>query len=409
MGVLRVDHPDIELFIRVKHNSDKINRFNLSIAITDKFMEAVGEDGDFDLTFEGKVHRTIRAKDLWETIMRSTWDWAEPGVIFIDRINNENNLNYCETITATNPCSEQPLPPFGACLLGSFNAVRYLRPANRPSLGRPQYLFDFAQLSVDIGDVVRAMDNVVDIAMYPLPEQRTMALGSRRMGLGFMGLANAIETMGFPYGGADYILMQDRILTVLMNESYHASIVLAKEKGAFPRYQAAKYNEQPFIQRLSPMVREDLAVHGIRNSHLISMAPTGTISFCMGNVSSGIEPVFAVEQKRIVEMPGGPEQFETIDYAYKHYGTVPVVADSVTPAQHVAVLASAQHFTDSAVSKTCNVPATTPWEDFKDIYASAWVKGAKGCATFTTGGKRNGLLEAKSVADCEGASCALAS
>jgi len=402
MGILRVDHPDIEEFIHAKQNDNKLSRFNLSIAVTDEFMGAVDGGSLFPLRFEGEVYRLVNARALWETIMRSTWDWAEPGVVFIDTINKENNLQYCETIAATNPCSEQPLPPFGACLLGSFNLVRYLRHRK----GKPD--IDVQSLRDDVKHVVRAMDNVVDTAIYPLPEQKEQAEANRRMGLGFMGMANAIEAIGYEYGTEDYIDVQSAIMDTLMDAAYYESAMLAKEKGAFPAY-TSKYLEQPFVRRLDPATFQVVRDHGIRNSHLVSMAPTGTISFCMGHVSSGIEPVFAVQQERIVQMPGGPVNYEVEDYSYKYLGVKPRTADEVTPEEHIAVLAAAQKYTDSAVSKTCNVPADTSWLDFKGIYKKAWAEGAKGCATFTTGGKRGALLQAKPVADCEGAACAIAS
>jgi len=408
MSMLRVDHPDIEEFILAKQNKDKFNRFNFSIAITDEFMRAVQTGSEFPLQFEGRTYRSISATTLWETIMRSTWDWGEPGVIFIDAINRENNLNYCEQIAATNPCSEQPLPPFGACLLGSVNLPRYLIPCAKPSKISQRWQLNVMQMAEDLKHIVRAMDNVVDVAMYPIAEQRQTAIGTRRMGIGLMGVANAIEACGFPYGTSDYIAMQDQVMEILKNECYYNSALLAKEKGPFPRYDADKYQQQPFIRGLGSKVQETIREHGLRNSHLISMAPTGTISMCLGHVSSGVEPVFSPRTQRVVQMPGGPVLYETVDYSVAHLGVEPRTAMQVSAQEHIAVLAAAQKHVDSAVSKTCNVPADTPWDDFKGLYMSAWQGGAKGCATFTSGGKRDGLLEAKPVADCEGPSCALA-
>jgi ribonucleoside-diphosphate reductase alpha chain len=406
MGILRVDHPDIEEFIRAKQNSDKLNRFNLSIAITHEFMECLEAGVPFSLRFEGKAYREVDPRVLWETIMRSTWDWGEPGVIFIDTINNANNLQYCETIGATNPCSEQPLPPFGACLLGSINLVRFVEAISGPRAGGPRYKLDLRSLAQVLGPVVRALDNVVDVAMYPLPEQRQSAIANRRMGLGLMGVANALEACGAPYGTQEYIEMQSAVMTVLKNEAYNASAQLAKEKGVFPNYRPELYPDRPFIKSLWPSVQAAIREHGIRNSHLISIAPTGTISLCMDNVSSGIEPVFAVNGRRIVQMPGGPVEFSTVDYGYDRLSVIPRTAMEVTAQEHIDVLTAAQMHVDSSISKTCNVPSDMPWEAFKDLYMSAWKGGAKGCATFQDGGKRGSLLQAAPVQDCQGDSCA---
>lgn len=403
MGILRVDHPDIEEFIRAKQNSDQLNRFNLSIAVTDAFMEAVELGDDFALGFEGRVHRRVDARTLWEAIMRSTWDWGEPGVVFIDAINHWNNLQYCETIRATNPCSEQPLPPFGACLLGSFNLVRYLDPMCPTVVGKPKHKLNLFRLAQDVGPVVRAMDNAVDVAYYPLPEQRQSAISNRRMGLGVMGLANALEACGFPYGSSDFIQAASNVLEVLKNEAYWHSALLAQEKGAFPNYNPEFYNSRPFIQGLSDRVLQAVEKYGVRNSHLTSIAPTGTISFCMDNVSSGVEPVFATNGRRLVQMPDGPVEYETTDYGLANLGVTPRLASEVSAQEHIAVLAACQKHVDSAISKTCNVPSDMPWEDFKEVYMKAWRSGAKGCATFQIKGKRQALLQS---GDCQGESCA---
>jgi ribonucleoside-diphosphate reductase alpha chain len=391
MGILRVDHPDIEEFIHAKQNSNRLNRFNLSIAITDAFMQAVEHGEDFPLQFEGRTFRHVDAGALWETIMRSTWDWGEPGVIFIDTINRMNNLSYCETIGATNPCSEQPLPPFGACLLGSFNLVKYLMPKAGP-IGldsmKGRYILDLDRLAEDVGPVVRAMDNVVDVAAYPLPEQRQMAIKTRRMGLGVMGLANAVEACGYPYGTTEFIGLTDDILRTLKNKAYQYSVTLAREKGAFPAY-TQEYLSRPFIRGLDV----DIGEHGIRNSHLTSIAPTGTISMCMDNISSGIEPTFSTKSQRVVEMTDGPETHTIYDYGFRNLGITPRTALEVTAEAHIAVLTAAQKHVDSAVSKTCNVPSNMLWPDFKELYMNAWKQGAKGCATFQDGGKRAGLLQ----------------
>jgi len=403
MGVLRVDHPDIEEYLYAKQNSNKLNTFNLSIAVTNEFLESVQQGGSFTLRFEGRQYGTVDARVLWETIMRSTWDWAEPGVIFIDKVNEWNNLGYCETISATNPCSEQPLPPFGACLLGSFNLTKYLEP------GGPErrWKLDLQRLAMDVGPVVRAIDNVVDVACYPLPEQRQSAVSTRRMGLGVMGVANAIEACGFPYGSEDFIATMEDALAVIKNEAYLASAKLAQEKGVFPLFDRERYEDSPFIRTLRCDVRKAISEHGVRNSHLTSIAPTGTISFCHDNISSGIEPVFAVHGRRLVNMPSGATTFDTEDYGYRVLGVVPRTASDVSADEHVGVLAAAQKHVDSAVSKTCNVSSDMAWREFQNIYFHAFEAGCKSCATFQDGGKRGSLLErAEEVADCSSGACA---
>jgi len=400
MGILRVDHPDIEEFIHAKTTPQALSCFNLSVAITNKFMEAVIFDQPFELEFEGRTYRTVKARDLWESIMRSTWDWAEPGVIFIDRINEFNNLAYCEVIAATNPCSEQPLPPYGACLLGSFNLISYLIPAPRPSLMAERWHFDWESLDAHIPVVVRAMDNIIDIALYPLLAQKEAAFATRRMGLGVTGLANCLEAQGLPYGSRDFISRMEDILDLIKTRAYSASADLAAQKGTFPLFEEEKYLESPFIKNLEPWVQEKIRRNGIRNSHLTSIAPTGTISFCLDNISSGIEPTFAPQMSRKVR---GLGDVEVVDFGVANLGTSPVTADAVTPEQHIDVLCAAQRHIDSAVSKTCNVPSSTSWKSFKELYLLAWKHGAKGCATFQDGGKRTGVLSdanKREVRDC---------
>lgn len=401
MAMLRVDHPDIMEFIYAKQNNDRLTTFNLSIAVTDEFMEAVKSGGMFALRFNGKVYREVDARTMWEAIMRSTWDWAEPGVIFIDRINHWNNLKYCEIIAATNPCSEQPLPPFGACLLGSLNLTKYIKPVPGPSVDR--FMFNTTQMIADIPHIIRAMDNVVDVANYPLPEQRRSAMNTRRMGIGTMGLANVLAALGYEYGSPMAITSTEFIHDAIKNACYLSSAQLAKEKGAFP-YFTNDYLRMPFIKSLSSSVRSVISAYGVRNSHLTSIAPTGTISFCMDNVSSGIEPVFSHITRRIVQMPDGPEQFEVEDYAFREWGIRAKTADQVSASEHIAMLAAVQKHIDSSVSKTCNVPSNMPWEDFKQVYFNAWSSGCKGCATFQDGGKRQGILEA--ISDCSNGACA---
>lgn len=399
MGVLRVDHPDIEEFLHAKQNTTALTGFNISIAVTDAFMEAVHAGRTFNLTWGGEVYREVDAPALWEGVMRSTWDWAEPGVLFIDTINRMNNLWYCETIAATNPCGEQPLPPFGACLLGSFNLAKYIRPSFARPDGSIVWTFDKAQLQEDIPHVVRAMDNVVDRARYPLPQQRMEALNKRRMGLGVTGLANAMEALGFPYGSREALRWTEEVLELIAVEAYRASALLAAEKGAFPLFDAERYLKGEFIKKLPDDVRALIAKHGIRNSHLTSIAPTGTISLCADNVSSGLEPVFDYVTERPVNTPGGVEMVEVEDYGVREFGVRGRRANEVKPQEHIAALTTAQRWVDSAVSKTCNLDGTVAWEDFKRLYSSAWEGGAKGCTTFNIDGKRMALLTGKTRGD----------
>ncbi len=391
MGILRVDHPDIEEFIHAKQNLQTLTGFNISIAVTDEFMECVEHGKPFALRWGGETYSEIDARALWEMIMRSTWDWAEPGVVFIDTINRMNNLHYCETIAATNPCGEQPLPPYGACLLGSFNLPQYLK-----QVGTHKYEFGFEHFAHDIGYIVRSMDNVVDRALYPLYEQEKEAKAKRRMGLGVTGLANCIEALGPAYGSDEFIEMTDRILKNLSSECYRASALLAAEKGAFPLFERDAYLASEFVKTLPADVCDLIAEHGIRNSHLTSIAPTGTISWCADNVSSGIEPVFAYEADRIYRDNEGVENvYHVVDYGYSVLGVRGKIAADVTVDEHLAVLAVASRNVDSAVSKTCNVPGDTSWDEFKEIYMTAWRTGCKGVSTFNQDGKRAGILTAK--------------
>lgn len=389
MGVLRVDHPDILKFVTMKNNNDFLNGFNTSVGVTDEFMEAVARNGTFDLRFGGRVYQTVDAAELWHQIMESTYHWAEPGVLFIDTINKMNNLYYCERIAATNPCGEQPLPPYGACLLGSFNAVKYLVHVDGV------WKFDMHRFIADIAPVVRAMDNVIDKAIYPLPEQAVEAKSKRRMGLGITGLANALEAMGLPYGTAKFVAMEDTILRNLRDHAYIASVGLAKEKGAFPLYDEHLYPRSKFIETLPYHIQDMIVRFGIRNSHLTSIAPTGTISFAADNVSSSIEPVFALEQERPVNLPDGKQVLNIPDYGYRFLGVRGRTTAQVSVDDHLAVFLTAAKLVDSAVSKTINMDKRTSMDEFKTIYQRAYEGGAKGCTTFNKDGKRFALLQDK--------------
>jgi len=407
MGVLRVDHPDILDFIKAKRNSDKLTGFNISVGITDAFMEALEAGEDYTLYFDGQERGSLSAQLVWDEVMESTWDWAEPGVLFIDKINNNNNLWYCETIEATNPCGEQPLPPFGACLLGSFNLTRYISEE-----AYSQNSFDYSKFVTDIRNVVRAMDNVIDRTIYPLKEQEDEAKNKRRMGLGITGLANAGELLGYPYASNDFLAWMATIFKTLRDETYRTSAILANEKGCFPLYNE-QYLESNFIKSLSPDVYEMIRTYGIRNSHLTSIAPTGTISLCADNVSGGIEPVFSHYYDRTIQTFNGPKVERVEDYAYSK-GIKGKTANETTVQEHLKVLLLAQEHIDSACSKTCNVGDDVTYDEFKQVYVDAWKGGAKGCTTFRLSGKRYGIFnetveeetkissEAKEVVEEEG-------
>jgi ribonucleoside-diphosphate reductase alpha chain len=400
MGVLRVDHPDIEEYIYAKQTPGAFECFNLSIATTDEFMEAVAADKAFDLRWNGKAYKTIRAKYLFEQIMRSTWDYAEPGVLFIDTINKMNNLYYCEEIAATNPCGEQPLPPFGACLLGSFNLAKYIY----PKAGR--YHFDWDQFVKDIPPIVRMMDNIVDVAIYPLEAQKLEAKSKRRMGLGYAGLANAGEALGFPYASPDFLKFQEQIGRTLFNTAYASSVMIAAEKGSFPLYDAEKYCNGYTIAKLDKSIIDSIKKYGIRNSHLTSIAPTGTISLAADNISSGVEPVYSIEADRKIMTFDGEQVRRVNDYGYEHFNVKPKTAAECTADDHVRALIAASKWVDSAVSKTCNINPKMPWDDFKELYFKAWKAGCKGCTTFNPGGKRMGILQAIENEE-QGATCSI--
>ena len=393
LAALRVDHPDIYDFVGCKRNSDKLTGFNVSVGVTDAFMEALErEDDSFDLVFDGKVYRTVSARDLWENIMESTWDWAEPGVLFLDRIAEMNNLHYCEEINTTNPCGEQPLPANGACLLGSFNLTKYVEDGK----------FNFSQFKHDIPHVVRAMDNVIDRTIYPLKVQADEAKHKRRMGLGVTGLANAGEMLGFPYGSEAFLGWAEKVFACLRDNTYRSSARLAAEKGAFPAYRP-EFLKSNFVRTLPASVKKEIREHGIRNSHLTSIAPTGTISLVADNVSGGIEPVFSHYYDRTIQTFEGPIVERVEDYAYSR-GTKGRTADSLSTKEHLDVLSLAQHYVDSACSKTINVGDEVTYEEFKDIYMSAWKAGVKGCTTFRVSGRRFGIFNAPVEEETEGES-----
>ena len=388
MATLRCDHPDIETFIAAKADAQRLRNFNLSVLVTDAFMNAVKRGASWDLVFEGKVYKTVEARALWDKIMRATYDYAEPGVIFIDRVNAANNLEYCETISATNPCGEQPLPPYGACLLGSINLARLVEHAFTPAAG-----IDREKLEARVATAVRFLDNAIDISRYPLEEQAREARAKRRIGLGVTGLADALIFLGLPYGSPAARDQAAEWMSAIQNAAYRASAALAAEKGAFPLYDAEAFQSRPNFLRLDPDVREAIAANGIRNGCLTSIAPTGTISLLAGNVSSGIEPVFDFVYRRRVLGDAQMATEETVeDYAYRKFRTLSgedaalpeafVTADALSPVQHIAMQAALQPYVDSAISKTINCPEDISFAQFEDIYTEAFDLGLKGCTTY---------------------------
>lgn len=390
MGTFDIHHPDIMDFIHAKQGSGRFKNFNLSVLITDEFMKALQNGTPYELRFNGESYGSADPRVVWDAIMRSTYDWAEPGVIFIDEINRRNNLSYCENIRATNPCGEQPLPPFGACLLGSINLTKLVEEWGG------KRVFNFNKLRQVTRRFVRAMDNVVDRSIYPLEQQRAEALSKRRMGIGVTGLANAIEALlGRPsYGDDDFVAWQNKIMREIAETAYDTSIDLAIEKGPFPLFDADKYLHWDGFagSRLSPYHQERIRKHGIRNSHLLSIAPTGTISISADNVSSGIEPVFLHQYDRTIQTFEGTRVERVEDYGMRVFGIKGRTTEEVTVEQHIRVLAAASGWVDSAVSKTVNIPEHYSFEEFKKVYELAWKNGAKGCTTFRTGGKLQGIL-----------------
>ena len=387
MATMRCDHPDVEDFIAAKSDPARLRMFNMSVLITDPFMEAVKADGPWDLVFGGEVYRTLRARELWDAIMQGTYNYAEPGVIFIDRINKANNLNYVETIAATNPCGEQPLPPYGACLLGSINMARLV--ADPFEAGARLDIPSMAEL---VAVAVRMMDNVVDTSLFPLPQQKAEAQAKRRIGLGVTGLADALLMVGLRYGSEAAARQTEEWMHAIARAAYLASVDLAKEKGAFPLFDAEKFLASGAMQSMDADVCDAIRKHGIRNALLTSIAPTGTISLYAGNVSSGIEPVFAYAYTRkVLQKDGSRTEEEVVDYAVQMWrdlkGDAPlpdyfVNAQTLAPLEHVRMQAAAQKWIDSSISKTINCPEDISFDDFKEVYMAAWDQGCKGCTTY---------------------------
>jgi ribonucleoside-diphosphate reductase alpha chain len=401
MATLRCDHPDIEGFVDAKRDPKRLRMFNVSVLVTDAFMQAVKDDADWNLVFGGKVYKTIKARALWERIMRATYDYAEPGVIFIDRVNKRNNLYYRETIQATNPCGEQPLPPYGACLLGSINLGALVQEPFTP-----QAKLDMEALEKLVPLAVRMLDNVVDVSRFPLAAQESEAKAKRRIGLGVTGLADALIFCGVRYGSTEAVRLTRQWLAAVQRLSYLASADIAAEKGSFPMYDRARYLAGETVKALSEDVRSAIARYGIRNALLNSIAPTGTISLLADNISSGIEPVFAFSYVRHVLQPDGSKREESVeDHAFRLWrelkGTaepppdVFVDAQTLSPNDHLAMQAAAQDFVDSSISKTINLPKDISFEAFKHVYEEAYAQGCKGCTTYRPNEVTGAVLEVK--------------
>lgn len=432
MGTLRCDHPDIEQFIAAKQDRSQLRHFNISVLVTDDFMAAVRNDEDWPLVFPAgehagevavllrawpgyahpvpcKCYKRVRARALWESIMRATYDYAEPGVLFIDRINQRNNLYYCERINSTNPCGEVPLPPYGACNLGSINLTQFVQD---PFTERAQ--LDMAGMAAIAKTAVRLMDNVIDASHFPLASQAEQAHLARRVGLGVTGLADALMMLNIRYGSKQSLQIAQAVMQTVCHAAYQASIDIAQEKGPFPLFERDKYLAGAFIRNLPQTIREGIVRYGIRNSHLTAIAPTGTISLLANNVSSGLEPVFdSVYTRRVLGRDGDYSEYQVTDYAVaawrKRQGdeSLPpafVNAHHVSPTDHLQMQAAIQPFVDQAISKTINVPEAYAFDAFRDLYQQAYDLGLKGCTTFrpnpVTGAVLSKVEEAQLTPHC---------
>ena len=394
MGCLRVDHPEIEAFIRAKTEPGVLTRFNLSVLVTDHFISCVKFDDNWDLKFNGEVYRTVRARELWDLLMRTTYDYAEPGVIFIDRVNSNNNLGYCEEITATNPCGEQPLPPLGQCTLASINLAKMVKNPFTPTA-----CVDWKRLEKTTYAGVRLLNRVLDTSFYPLGEQQREAKAKRRIGLGITGLASLLQQLGETYGSESAINITQSVMYNIRDHAYWESIRQAELYGPFPAFEKEKYLEEPFIRKLPGALVNEIERFGIRNGVILTIAPTGTISLIADNVSSGCEPVFSQRYKRTIRDDNGTREVWVLDWGFKnwclHNGHDPetfdldqlpphmaATAQTINVESHVKMQAAVQELVDSAVSKTVNCPANISFDEFQDVYMLAYDLDCKGCTTY---------------------------
>ncbi len=421
MGVLRIDHPDVLDFITAKRTPGRWNNFNVSVGVPDNFMQALSEDQPWELVHRARpsaaliaqgafqradglwVYQTLAARELWDTVMKSAYDFAEPGILFLDHINQDNNLRYCEAIAATNPCGEQPLPPYGCCDLGPIILTRFVR---HPFGFNGVPAFDFEAFERAVGLQVRALDNVLDVTFWPLEQQRAESAAKRRIGVGFTGMGNALAMLCLRYDAPDGREMAARIAARMRDAAYGASVSLAREKGAFPKFEADGYLAPgTFASRLPAELQQAIRAHGIRNSHLLSIAPTGTVSLAFAdNASNGIEPAFSwMYRRKKRESDGSTTEYAVEDHAWRLYrelgGDVDklpeyfVSALEMSAASHIAMMEAVQPFIDTAISKTVNVPADCPYDDFKGLYLQAWRARLKGLATYRPNSILGAVLE----------------
>ena len=421
MGVLRIDHPDVQEFITAKRTPGRWNNFNVSVGMSDAFMQALADDQPWELVHKAKpgaaliaqgafqradglwAYQTVAARELWDTVMRSAYDFAEPGILFLDNINQDNNLRYCESIAATNPCGEQPLPPYGCCDLGPIILTRFVR---QPFGFDGEPAFDFEAFEKSVATQVRALDNVLDVTFWPLPQQQAESSAKRRIGVGFTGLGNALTMLRLRYDAPEGREMAARIAVRMRDAAYTASVALAKEKGAFAKFDAAGYLAPgTFASRLPPALQKAIRAQGIRNSHLLSIAPTGTVSLAFAdNASNGIEPAFSwMYRRKKRESDGSTTDYAVEDHAWRLYrelgGDVDKLPDyfvsalEMSAASHIAMMEAVQPFVDTAISKTVNVPVDYPYDDFKGLYQQAWRARLKGLATYRPNAILGSVLE----------------
>lgn len=398
MGVLRCDHPDIVQFINAKKDAAELRHFNVSVLISDAFMKAVNNDEVWPLVFKKKIYQVIKAKDLWEQIIKSSYDYAEPGVLFEDTINRQNTLHYCEHISATNPCGEIPLPPYGACNLGSLNLTQFI---HHPFEGSAT--LDWHALENAAMIATRFLDNVIDVSRFPLVIQKKQANNTRRIGLGITGLGSALVMLGIKYGSeASYQFAQD-VMCRIAEVTWDTSVELARERGSFVLFAAKDYLRGEFLQNVSEAIKNKIAKYGMRNSHHNTIAPAGTISLLANNISSGIEPIFQDQYSRyVIDSSGERKKYDVTEYCMRlwqqtkpntKYPHAWVHAHDIAPQQHLKMQAALQPYIDNAISKTINIPTDFPFEQLRDIYARAYEMKLKGCTIFRPNAITGNVLE----------------